>query len=164
MRLKGFEGLKHMTGFHGSKFGSSTPRGFTILEVLIALFVATVGLISLSSMQATAIKGNGASNESTRATFLAQGMLERIKDGNMVKDGTFGYIDMAGIEPGMIQDFGLFAGIDEKGEKGGPFNLQWQVANHTDWSRRVTVNVSWNSILGITRNVSLTSVSRGDGS
>lgn len=157
-------GIVLIRSYLKSKFVCITQQGFTILEVLIAIVVATIGLLSLCSMQVSAIRGNGLAGKSTQAIFLAQGMLERIKDGNMLAEGTFGFMDMTTAEPGTIQDSGLLTGIDEKGDIGGPFDLQWQVATNTDWSRRITVDVSWKSILGRKRNVSLTSIARGDGS
>lgn len=138
-------------------------RGLTLLEVLIALFVAAIGLFSLSSMQVSAIRGNGLSRECTQATFLAQSILERIKDGNRVADGTFGFIDMTDTDAGIIIDSGVMDGIDGRGDSGGPFNVQWKVATNTAWSRRISVNVSWRSISGRMRQVRIASISRGDG-
>jgi hypothetical protein len=147
----------------GRKSSSIDKLGFALLDVLIAMFVATVGLLSLSMMQASAIKGNCVGNRATQATFLAQEMMERIKDGNIVNVETFGLIDMSDIPIGTVQDSGVLSGINERGEAGGPFTVQWKVFTHTKWSRRITVDVSWHSILGKTRNVGLATVSRGGG-
>jgi hypothetical protein len=147
----------------GRRFNGNSELGFCLLDVLIAMFVATVGLLSLSMMQANAIKGNSVGNRATQATFLSQEMIERIKDGNIVDDKAFGFIDMSGINTGMVRDSGFLSGINERGEPGGPFTVQWQVLTHTNWSRRVAVDVSWHSILGKTRNVSLATLSRGNG-
>ena len=163
MEYQGDDGGIEMITSYGSKFGTFNLRGFTLLEVLFAMVVATVGLLSLSMMQVTTIKGNSVGNKATQATFLAQEMIERIKDGNIVDDGTFGFIDMSGTNTGIVLDAGLLSGINERGEPGGPFTLQWQVFTNTDWSRRVAVDVSWYGILGLTRSVSLASISRGDG-
>lgn len=142
---------------------ANDQRGLTLLEVLIALFVASIGLFSLSSMQISAIRGNGLSRECTQATFLAQSILERIKDGNRVADGTFGFIGMSDTDAGVIVDSGVMDGINGRGDSGGPFNVQWQVATNTAWSRRISVNVSWSSISGRTRHVRMASISRGGG-
>lgn len=142
---------------------ANDQKGLTLLEVLIALFVAAVGLFSLSSMQISAIRGNGLSRECTQATFLAQSILEGIKEGNRVADGTFGFIDMSGTDAGIIIDSGVMDGVDGSGNSGGPFNVHWQVATNTAWSRRISVNVSWSSISGRKRHVRIASVSRGEG-
>lgn len=143
--------------------GRIKQQGFTLLEVLIALVVATIGLLSLSAMQISAIKANGMSNRATQSVFLAQDMIERIKGGNMVDGETFGFMNMADIHTGVVRDSGVLPGINESGRDGGPFTVQWQVLNHTGWSRKVVVDVSWYSISGMTRNVSLSSISRGGG-
>lgn len=151
-----------MIGWHKTRLSEVNRKGFSLLEVLIALFVASIGIISLSLMQVSAIKGNGAGNEGTMATYLAQGMLERIKGGNYVDRDLFGLFEMADADPGAILDSGSMNGIDESGGGGGPFDVQWQIATNTKWSRRITVTVSWKSILGPMRYVNLVSTSRGD--
>lgn len=145
------------------KIGPVNRKGFTLVEVLIAMVVASIGLLSLFMMQGHAVKGNMAGSECTQAVFLAQQTLERIKDGFLVSDGTFGFMDLSDTDENRILDAGKMEGIDGRGDMGGPFNLQWQVTANTEWSRRVTVNVSWNSIWGLTRHVRLRSISRGDG-
>lgn len=53
-------------------------KGFTLIEVLIALTVFAVGLISLAGMQILAIRTNSSSNTLTASTALAEGVLEEI--------------------------------------------------------------------------------------
>jgi prepilin-type N-terminal cleavage/methylation domain-containing protein len=141
-------------------YGAHSP-GFSLLEVIVALFIATVGLFSLSSMQISAIKGNGSSNERMKATCLAQNTLERFKEGNGFGNRVNGFSGISAASPGTLLDAGSVGGIDESGEAGGPYTLQWRVAAHTNWSRSISVSVSWKSILGLTRSVRLSSISRG---
>jgi len=150
-----------MIGRLGSQNIGDHQLGFSLLEVLIALLIATVVLFSLSSMQVSAIKGNGSSSERTRAIYLAQSTLENIQSGNMVNRRVFGFIDMSTANPGALLDSGALTGINERGEAGGPFDLQWQAATHTHWSRSITATVSWRSVSGINRHVQLTSITRG---
>lgn len=130
---------------------------------MVALFIATVGLVSLHTMQVGAIKSNSASNARTKAIYLAQGMLERIKDGEFVAIDVFDYTDISASDSGAILDHGLMDGIDEHGNVGGPFSLHWQVSTNTGWSRRITVLVTWKSILGTTRQARLSTIFRGGG-
>jgi type IV pilus assembly protein PilV len=51
-------------------------KGFTLLELLIALTIFAIGLISIAGMQITAIKENSSANTRTTATALAQGIME----------------------------------------------------------------------------------------
>ncbi len=54
-------------------------KGFTLIEVLIALVILAVGLLGVTAMQITAIRGNHFSDNLTRATVLAQNKLEELK-------------------------------------------------------------------------------------
>ncbi len=137
--------------------------GFTLIEILMAMAVAAIGLFSLAHLQCTAIKGNALSSRHTQATFLAQNILERLKNGHMVKEGAFGLRKRPLSKSWVVQDAGVFTGVTEGGDAGGPFNVQWQVATHTEWSRLIRVTVSWESVLGQTRYLSLVSSSFGNG-
>jgi type IV pilus modification protein PilV len=53
--------------------------GFTLLEVMIALVILSVGLLGLAALQLVAIKGNAFSSEMTYATMLAQQHAEILK-------------------------------------------------------------------------------------
>jgi type IV pilus assembly protein PilV len=54
-------------------------EGFTLLEVMIALVVLSVGLLGLAALQLVAVKGNAFSSEMTNATMLAQQHAETLK-------------------------------------------------------------------------------------
>lgn len=54
-------------------------RGFSMLEVLIALMILTVGLLGLAAMQEFAITRSVDANELSIATNLAAEMIERIQ-------------------------------------------------------------------------------------
>lgn len=149
--------------FRLNKASKGKRLGFTLLEVLIAMTVASIGLLSMASLQCAAVKGNTAGCRYTQATFLAQNMLERLKDGNIVESGTFGFMDMSQTKAGVVLTSGMQNGIDEESNKGGPFNLSWQIYTYSEWSRKLEVSVTWNSILGVVRNVRLFSISRGNG-
>jgi type IV pilus assembly protein PilV len=52
--------------------------GFTLIELLIAISILAVGLLSLASMQATAINSNAIANRHSVETALAQEMMEQL--------------------------------------------------------------------------------------
>jgi type IV pilus assembly protein PilV len=54
-------------------------RGFTLLEVLIALLVFSLGLIGLAGLLVLSVKTNYAATQRTQATFLAQSLAERMR-------------------------------------------------------------------------------------
>ena len=53
-------------------------NGFTLLEVIIALFIFSVGLLAVASMQMTAIKGNYFSGTLTEASNWAADQMETL--------------------------------------------------------------------------------------
>jgi len=55
-------------------------KGFSLLEVLIALVFLAVGLLALAMLQVTSLRGNTFSQHLTRATLMAQDRLEFLKN------------------------------------------------------------------------------------
>lgn len=53
-------------------------KGFTLLELLIAMMLLAIGLLATASMQGTAIHANSLSNRLSVATTLAQQVAEEI--------------------------------------------------------------------------------------
>jgi type IV pilus assembly protein PilV len=60
----------------GMRHAARGEEGFSLIEVLVALTILAVGLLSLALLQVTAIKGNAGASKSTIATDLAQAKLE----------------------------------------------------------------------------------------
>ena len=56
-----------------------SKKGFSLLELLIALLILSVGLLGAAEMQVTSISGNAFSNKLTVATGLAQSKIEELK-------------------------------------------------------------------------------------
>lgn len=54
-------------------------RGFTLIEVLIALLVLSIGLLGLASMQLSSIQYSNNAKQRTQATFLAYDILDRMR-------------------------------------------------------------------------------------
>ncbi|MBU1193840.1 MAG: prepilin-type N-terminal cleavage/methylation domain-containing protein [Proteobacteria bacterium] len=55
---------------------SGQEAGFSLIEVLIAMAVLSIGLLSIAAMQTSAIKGNAKSNHLTQRTFTAATHIE----------------------------------------------------------------------------------------
>lgn len=56
-----------------------TYRGFTLLEVLIALLVFSLGLLGMAGLLIVSVKTNHSAYLRTQASFLAQSMADRMR-------------------------------------------------------------------------------------
>jgi len=53
-------------------------KGFTLVEVLIAIAIFSIGFLAIAAMQITSVKGNSSARRITEATLLAEAQLERL--------------------------------------------------------------------------------------
>ncbi|MBW2558493.1 MAG: prepilin-type N-terminal cleavage/methylation domain-containing protein [Deltaproteobacteria bacterium] len=58
----------------------ANSSGFTLIEIMIAMFVLAVGLLGAAGVATTVINGNAFSNKITTATTLAQDKMEEISN------------------------------------------------------------------------------------
>ncbi|WP_051301748.1 type IV pilus modification protein PilV [Sedimenticola selenatireducens] len=63
-------------------------QGFTLLEVLIAVLVLSIGLIGLAGMQMLGVKNNNSATMRSQAVFLTQDIADRIR-ANVANAGTY---------------------------------------------------------------------------
>ncbi|QMU61945.1 MAG: type IV pilus modification protein PilV [Gammaproteobacteria bacterium] len=63
------------------KFQSKRQQscGFSLLEVLIAVFILSIGLLGLAALHATSLKANHGAYHKSQATFLAYDMVDRLR-------------------------------------------------------------------------------------
>ena len=57
----------------------SKPAGFSLLEILIAIFILAIGLLGLAALQTTSLKNNHSAQYRTTATVLAYDIIERMR-------------------------------------------------------------------------------------
>lgn len=74
-------------------------RGFSLLEVLVALLVLSIGLLGLAGMQAHSIRGNVNSYARSQATILAYDIVDRMR-ANRVQAASRQYDIDIGESPG----------------------------------------------------------------
>lgn len=55
-----------------------TQKGFTLIEILCAMTILSIGFLGISSLTVGIIKANHHSNRTTTATVLAQDKLEQV--------------------------------------------------------------------------------------
>lgn len=58
--------------------------GFTLLEVLVAMLVLSIGLLGLAGLMASSMRNNQSAYHSTQATWLAYDILDRMRANNVV--------------------------------------------------------------------------------
>ena len=57
----------------------AAQRGFSLLEVLVTLVVVSIGLMGAVALQLSSLRASDAALQRTRATLMAEGMIERIQ-------------------------------------------------------------------------------------
>jgi type IV pilus assembly protein PilV len=101
-----------------------TNRGFTILEILIALAILAVGVVGVAKMQVLNILGTSFNKDSTKATSLAQRAIEEFKNVPF------------GVTPTIcgttVDNMSITCSVSSNGTAPNRYN-------------DITVNVSWNS-------------------
>lgn len=122
--------------------------GFSLIEVLIAVSIFTVGLLGVASMQISAIRGNAFSDHTTTALCLAEDRMEDL----MSRDFDDGALD----DTTLTNNDDLYSAarvdheerINAAGEAvaGGPYRRIWNIADSTDPPmKRIVVMVSWDN-------------------
>ncbi|MBN2372368.1 prepilin-type N-terminal cleavage/methylation domain-containing protein [bacterium] len=118
-------------------------KGFTLIEIVVAMALMSLGLLALYGMQVTVMKSNSSSKNITTATLLAETKMEGLKNTGFGNNTT-----------------GYETNIDEAGQAGGIFTRSWQIDPNYQNSanmEKVTVTVTW-SDQNRTHNISLKSV------
>jgi type IV pilus modification protein PilV len=111
--------------------------GFTLLEVIIALFVFAIGILGVAAMQVRAIQGNSSGMRLTEATNQAQTFLETILAAP--------FASLACPSDPPATTVGQYT-IDPVITEINPLAMSCADA------MLITVNVSWTEASGITRN------------
>ncbi len=76
-------------------------KGFTLLEVMIAVFVLAVGLLGIAALQMTGVKNNHTASIRTQTTQLAYNLADRMR-ANI--EGTVAGNYLANVAPGVGYD------------------------------------------------------------
>ena len=120
----------------------SIPAGFTLLEVLIAMVVFSVGMLALAAMSSVVIKGNDSSNRLTVATIMAEAKLGQLAN--------TAYADLAAeavASSAWDSRFNIEVGVTDPGPEAG--------------TKELAVTVTWTGADGNDRTLSLSTI-RGD--
>lgn len=80
----------------------ANSRGFTLLEVLVAITLLAIGLLAVAGMQTTAFTGNMSARDVTTAVQLAEEMVDRIR-ANAGNDPSIYNISTSGVCTGFSE-------------------------------------------------------------
>jgi len=90
------------------KIEQTTPfspfsAGFTLLEVLVAIVIISVGMLGLAGLQARGLQNNHSSLQRTLATYQAYDMADRMRANIVgVNDGNYNNLSGTPSDPGCI--------------------------------------------------------------
>ncbi|MBI5867962.1 MAG: hypothetical protein HZB43_06685 [candidate division Zixibacteria bacterium] len=115
----------------------ASEAGLTMVEVLAAMIIAAVGILSLAPMMVVSIRGNGMADSLTQATMMAQTTLETLKQQNPLP--TIPYSNTFADSTGMTQH----VAIDDHASDG-------QIPAGVN---RLSVTVSWTDKAGVDRSI-----------
>jgi type IV pilus assembly protein PilV len=103
-----------------------TDKGFTILEVLIAISVLAIGILAVASMQVSAIRGNAFASLQTEGTTIVLDRMEKLMS------LSYGDADLA-------------AGSHTDPSPPSGFSVVWNIEDDSPLNnaKRVIVTVTW---------------------
>ncbi len=129
--------MKNIQKVFSKKKECDNQSGFTLLEVLIAISILTVGLLGVAQMQIMGITGNYFSSNTTAALTLAEEKMEDLL-GKSYTDAEL----TNGNHPDANNP------IDETGQAGGTYSRRWIVTDNIPITntKTVTVSVSWDNL------------------
>ena len=111
-------------------------KGFSLVEVLIAITIFAIGVLALAQLQVTAIRGNAFSSTTTDGTTLAQDRIEQLMN--------------------LPYDDGALTAGNHGPVTQGVYNVSWNVSPDSPMTNTKTVNVSvtwtangWNRSLSL---------------
>jgi len=134
----------------------STHQGFTLVEVLIAMFILAVALLSLVTMQVAGIKGNSkASQISTAAEWGSsqiEAILGRAYDDVLLTDAMIGAnAGVAGLNNATVATADHFITSPD-----GIYTIYWNVADDQPIPNLKTIRVIVNGVdQGQTKSVTM---------
>jgi len=148
-------------------------RGFTLIEIMIAMVIFVVGMLSVAAMQTSATKGNNTANRSTRAFTWCSDRMEVLM-GLPYNDPSLAAGEhsnsVAAVETitqttdGIDNDYD--GQIDEVGES-GVVTITWNVVDNDgvtgappppDNTKSIAVTVFWRTPLGKQKSLTLNTV------
>jgi len=127
---------------------TESRRGFTLVEILIAAMILTVGLITVLWVISSSLMDARQQHQRQVAVSLAQAKMEELRN--------VSYDDLVS---GMDEDeYGEQILLDEYGQPGGIFSREWTVIDDSpmDGTKTVSVTVAWEE--KVAESISITTI------
>jgi prepilin-type N-terminal cleavage/methylation domain-containing protein len=110
-------------------------KGFTLIELFVALVILAAGLIALTQMGVTTISANQGSSAESIATRLAQNKIDDLKKETYASLSFQNFLD----PQNPLNSQGLSG-------SGGYYNRSWTIASGpTTGTKKITVWVTWDN-------------------
>lgn len=120
---------------------NNQQKGFTLVEILIAILVFGIGMLGLAKLQGVTMLNSAESRMQTHAVNLAQDKIEELR--NYVHEATYdAYVTDA-------------TGTDEVGAN-ATFTRTWTITDNVGY-KQISVSVEWTGVDGTDYDISLTS-------
>jgi prepilin-type N-terminal cleavage/methylation domain-containing protein len=110
----------------------SDEKGFSLIEIMIALAIFSIGILGVASMQILSVNYNSHARRTTEGTSWGVERMERLM--------TLPYDD-ADLDPA----------TNPHTDARGIYNITWNITDNTD-NKSINLTVSWTS-LGVTKNL-----------
>ena len=138
-------------------------EGFSLLEVLVAIAILSVGILAAASMQGAATRSNVIADTRTRATTLAADRIEKLISTPIPDwdNPPTALADADGDGQGGLDDIGFDNDPTTQGDadnraSDGPYTIYWNVADNLPITNTKTIRVivTW-QLYGIQGKVSI---------
>ncbi len=113
------------------KMREAEEKGFTLIEILLAVVVLSVGILGLAALQISAFKGNAAAMKMTDGVAWATEQAEIL----MSADYTDTMLDIGDHSP-------IHRGANNK------YAISWNVADTGNNTKKITITVNWSEGTG----------------
>ena len=136
-------------------------NGFTLLEVLVAIVILSIGLLGVAAMQTTAILGNTSAMNRSRAIGFAEEMADRIRVNAGTTPNIYNGIDTrvvvcVGSEPALGDCNQWQARLSTPGLPNAFCTVAVQIDSPISKTPTITVTVTWG--IGATGSVTFTTI------
>ena len=131
-------------------------KGFTLIELMIAMVVLGIGILALIQMQVAAMNGNLSANQMTTAMTLAQDEIEQLKrlaltDGALTDNNAGNNANLTSTpNAASLEHTDVGNPIDERGGSTGlrRYRRFWNVADDTptQGAKTIVVFVFWGAM------------------